>query len=279
MSHRTAVGMVIRLALVALAGAGTSAWAQTVPLGTASNFSVLGAQAVTSTGPTALFGDLGISPNGQSSVTGFPPGIVIGTTHFADAVALDAQNSLTTAYNTAAGRPCGTVITADLGGSTRLPGVYCTPPATSMGLTGTVTLDAQGDPNAVFIFQVGSTLTTASASQVRLINGGSSCNIFWQIGSSATLGTGTSFLGNILAQDSITVTTAAGVSGRLLARTAAVTLDSNTISACGTAVVVGVIPSTFSGAALVPTLSEWALILLGALLIPFGLVGIRRHTM
>jgi len=214
------------------------AFAQTAPsLGQAAGFGVLAASAVTSTGPTVVAGDLGISPNNASSVTGFTfstppgPGQVTGTTHFADALALGAQNDVTAAYNNLAGQACDTTISADLGGSTLTPGVYCS--ASTMGLTGTLTLDAQGDPNAVFIFQVGSSLTTASASLVNVINGGNNCNVFWQIGASATLGTGSTFVGNILALASITVTTGASVDGRALARTAAVTLDSSAVSACG----------------------------------------------
>jgi hypothetical protein len=213
-------------------------FAQTAPsLGQAASFGVVAASAVTSTGPTVVSGDLGISPSNASSVTGFTfstppgPGQVIGTPHFADAVALAAQNAVTAAYNNLAGQMCDTTISADLGGSTLPPGVYCS--ASTMGLTGTLTLDAQGDPNAVFIFQVGSSLTTASAASVSVINGGSNCNVFWQIGASATLGTGTTFAGNILALASITLTTGASVDGRAFARTGAVTLDSSFVSACG----------------------------------------------
>lgn len=262
--------------LVALLGslitfAAVPAVAQTVPLGTAASFGVLGGSAVTNTGPTVIEADLGISPNGISSVTGFPPGIVIGTTHFADAVALSAQNDVTTAYNTLAGRACNTTISADLGGSTLPPGVYCA--AGSMGLTGTLTLDAQGNPNAVFIFQIGTTLTTASASRVNVINGGSGCNVFWQVGSSATLGTGSAVAGNILALQSITVTTGAGVSGRLLARNAAVTLDSSTVRACGGAVAG---PPNFASAHTVPTSSLWSLLLFASVLLPLAVFAIRR---
>lgn len=212
--------------------------AATAPsLGQAASFGVLGALAVTNTGPSIVAGDLGISPNNASSVTGFTfstppgPGQVTGTPHFADALALGAQNDVTTAYNNLAGQVCGTTISADLGGSILTPGVYCS--ASTMGLTGTLTLDAQGDPNAVFIFQIGSSLTTASASSVIVINGGNSCNVFWQIGASATLGTGSTFAGNILALTSITITTGASVDGRALARTGAVTLDSSAVSVCG----------------------------------------------
>lgn len=204
--------------------------AQTVDLGTAGGFAVLGASAVTNTGPTVIVGDLGISPNNASSVTGFPPGQIIGATHFADALALSAQNDTTTAYDILAGRACDTTVSGDLGGSTLTPGVYCS--ATSMALTGTLTLDAQNDPDAVFVFQIGSTLTTASASSVQVINGGQHCNVFWQVGSSATLGTGSSFIGNILALASITLTTGTSASGHLLARTGAVTLDDGLVSVC-----------------------------------------------
>lgn len=206
------------------------ALAQTVPLGNATSFSVLGASAITNTGNTVVTGDLGISPNNASSVTGFPPGMVVGATHFADAVALAAQNDVTEAYNTLTSRPCGTTVAADLGGSLLVPGVYCS--GSTMGLTGALTLDAQGDPNAVFVFQIGSALTTASGASVNIINGGSACNVFWQIGSSATLGTGTSFQGNIIALSSITLNTGTSVNGRVLARTGAVTLANNAVSVC-----------------------------------------------
>ena len=212
------------LAVLALAG---SARAQApVSLGTAGSFAVLAGTTVTNTGPTVINGDLGLSPG--TSVTGFPPGTVNGTQHIANAVAGQAQIDLTTAYNTAAAQaPTGTV-TADLGGQTLTPGVYRS--ATSLGLTGTLTLDAQGNPNAVFIFQAGSTLITASGSSVNLINGAQACNVFWQVGSSATLGTGSTFRGTILALTTITATTGAVVDGRLLARNGATTLDSNTVT-------------------------------------------------
>jgi len=201
-----------------------------IPLGTASNFGVLGGSAVTNTGPTIVNGNLGVSPG--SAVTGFPPGLVAGgTIHLADAVAMQAQNDLTVAYNTAAGLACGTDLTGqDLGGQTLTPGVYCF--SSSAQLTGTLTLNALGNPNAQFVFKMGSTLTTASGAAVVFVNGAGSCNLFWQVGSSATLGTGTSFAGNILSLQSITMTTGASVAGRLLARNGAVTLDSNTVSPC-----------------------------------------------
>jgi hypothetical protein len=209
------------------------AFAQAPSLGTASNFAVLGGSGVTNTGATVVDGEVGSSPT--PAVTGFPPGIVInGTIHANDAVAQQAQSDLTVAYNSLAGLACGTNLTGqDLGGLTLQAGVYCF--ASSAQLTGILTLDAQGDPNAEFIFQIGSTLTTASNSAVLLINSGESCNVYWQVGSSATLGTSTQFVGNILALTSITMTTSANASGRLLARNGAVTLDTNGVSLCAAA--------------------------------------------
>jgi hypothetical protein len=210
--------------------AATSAAAaqSSVELGTTTPFAVLAGTTVTNTGPSVIFGDLGVSPG--SAVTGFPPGRVNnGTQHVADAVALQAQSDLTTAYNDAAGRTPVTVESnPDLGGTTLAPGVYNV--ASAMSLTGTVTLDGQGDPNAVFIFQAGSTLITASSSTVKLIGGTQACNVFWQVGSSATLGTNTTFVGSILALTSATVQTGTTVAGRVLARNGQVSLDTNTIS-------------------------------------------------
>ncbi|MEV7967061.1 ice-binding family protein [Sphaerisporangium sp. NPDC088356] len=198
-----------------------------VGLGTATSYAVLAGSAVTNTGPTVVTGDLGVNPG--SAVTGFPPGTVIGTIHAADAAAVQAQVDLTTAYNDAAGRTPVTTVPTELGGTTLTPGVY-TSAAGTLGITGNLTLDAQGDPNAVFIFQAASTLITASASTVTLIGGAQACNVFWQVGSSATLGTSSSFVGSILALASITVTTGVTVNGRLLARNGAVTLDSDTVT-------------------------------------------------
>jgi LPXTG-motif cell wall-anchored protein len=195
-----------------------------VGLGTATSYSVLAGSAVTSTGATTLGGDLGVSPG--SSITGFPPGVASGTTHAADAAAAQAQADATTAYDDAAGRGPATAIAADLGGQTLVSGVYA---GGAVGLTGTLTLDAQGDPSAVFVFQTASTLITASSSVVSLIGGARACNVYWKVGSSATLGTGSSFVGTILALTSITVTTGSTVDGRLLARNGAVTLDAATV--------------------------------------------------
>jgi hypothetical protein len=198
-------------------------------LGTTQSFAVLAGSTVTNTGPTVVTSNLGVSPG--LSVTGFPPGEVNGgTIHASDAVAAQAQNDLTTAYNALAGQACSTNLTGqDLGGLTLTPGTYCF--TSSAQLTGTLTLDAQGDPAAVFVLQIGSTLTTASHSSVRMINGGNGCNVYWQVGSSATVGTGTIIAGSIMALTSITLTTGASVQGRALARNGAVTMDTNAVSA------------------------------------------------
>jgi hypothetical protein len=202
--------------------------AQTAPtLGTSQSFAVLGASTVTNTGPSVVTGDLGLSPG--TSITGFPPGIVVGTTHQTDAVAAGAQADALTAYTFLAGEACTQTLSTDLGGLTLPAGVYCF--TSSAQLTGTLTLNAQGNPNAVFIFKIGSTLTTASNSSVVMVNSGVPCNVFFQVGSSATLGTGTAFLGSIFAEASVTVNTGATVEpGRVVALNGAVTLDSNIVS-------------------------------------------------
>ena len=201
------------------------------PLGTEQSFAVLGGSTVTNTGSSVITGNLGVSPG--SAITGFPPGIVTGVTHAADAEALQAQTDTTAAYIDLASQACTSDLTGqDLGGKTLVPGVYCF--SSSSQLTGALTLDAGGVSNAVWVFKAGSTLTTAVNSSVVLINGANPCNVFWQVGSSATLGTTTSFVGNIFALTSITLNNGASVSGRVLARNGAVTLDNNivTVPAC-----------------------------------------------
>jgi len=181
---------------------------------------------VTSTGGSTVNGDLGISPG--LTLTGAPT--VNGTTHLADPIAAQAQLDLTVAYNDAAGRTVGAITVAgNLGGQTLAPGLYKSTSSLEIS-SGDLTLDAQGDANAVFIFQMGSTLTTTAGRQVILSGGAKAANIFWQVGSSATLGTTSVMKGTILTLTSITVTTGATVEGRLLARNGAVTLDSNTIT-------------------------------------------------
>jgi hypothetical protein len=224
-----ATGRFVIAIVVAFAAFGTqSAAAQQAPvgLGTAASFAVLAGTTVTNTGPSTISGDLGVSPG--AAVVGFPPGAVNnGVIHAADAVALQAQADVATAYNDAAGRAATATVTADLGGQTLVSGVYT---GGALGLTGTLTLDAQGDPTAVFVFQAASTLITASTSTVSLINGADPCNVFWQVGSSATLGTNSVFVGTVLALTSVAATTGATVQGRLLARNGEVTLDTNVIT-------------------------------------------------
>lgn len=232
--HVGTVGRLVVALGVVLAAIGTqSAAAQQAPvgLGTAGSFAVLAGATVTNTGPSTISGDLGVSPG--SAVVGFPPGTVSnGVIHAADAVALQAQADVTTAYNDAAGRATTATVTADLGGQTLVAGVYT---GGALGLTGALTLDAQGDPNAVFVFQAASTLITASTSSVNLINGANPCNVYWQVGSSATLGTNSVFVGTVLALTSVAATTGATVQGRLLARNGEVTLDNNVITAASCA--------------------------------------------
>jgi hypothetical protein len=215
------IGLISTLLLASSASAATA----TVGLATAESYSVLGGSTVTNTGPTTMFGDLGLSPG--SSVTGAPH--VLGATHVDDAVAIGAKSSLTTAYNDAASRPSNGSAGTDLAGQVFLPGVRAASSSLLLS-SGSVTLDAQGDPGAVFIFQIASTLITGSNTSVALINGAQACNVFWQVGSSATLGTGTRFVGTVMANASIAAKTAATIHGRLLARTGAVTLDTNTIT-------------------------------------------------
>ncbi len=248
---RAGAGLVSILSLTALALPGSSLAAQApVGLGTADSFAVLAGSTATNTGPSVLNGDLGVSPG--TSLTGFtgaPNGIVNGATHAADAVAASAESALTNAIGDAAGRGPAAAVTADLGSQTLTPGVYNGP---TLGLTGALTLDAQGDPNAVFIFQAGSTLTTAVGSSVNLVNGAQACNVFWEIGSSATLGSASLFTGNILASASISMDNAVTVLGRALASTGAVTLINDTITAahCATPVVT---PPTSGGTPPTPT--------------------------
>jgi hypothetical protein len=214
------------LAILLAAPATATAALPTVDLGTTSSFAVLAGSTITNTGPTTITGDVGLHPGtaftGQSSVT------LNGALHLADAVALQAKNDLVTAYNDAAGRTPVTRIATELGGKTLKSGVYDSADGT-FEITGTLTLDAEGDPNAVFVFKTASTLITASGSGVSLLNGARFCRIFWKVGSSATLGTDSHFVGHIFAYASITATTGATVQGQLLAMTGAVTLDTNTI--------------------------------------------------
>ncbi len=200
-------------------------------LGAASLFGVLGGTSVTNSGPSSIDGNLGLWSG--TSLTGFPPGIVTGTIDAANAIAMQAQTDLTGAYNAAAAQPCGGVLTGqNLGGQTLTAGVYCF--ASAAQLNGNLILNAQGNANAVFLFEVGGTLTTLSNSQVTMINGGNGSNVMWQVGGSATLGSSSQFAGNILALSNITLDSGADIScGRALALNGAVTMNSNDISING----------------------------------------------
>lgn len=214
-------------ALVVLIWPATALAATQPPLGTAGNYAVLAGSTITNTGPSWITGKMGLSPG--TSVSGFPPG-TSGQRDVANAAALQAKNDLTIAYNNAAGQVPFTTLTGNLGGRTLVAGTYRF--SSSAQLTGTLILNGGG----VYIFQIGSTLTTASSAAVRLIGGARPCNVFWKVGSSATIGTATTMVGTIMAQASITMTTGATLNGRALARTGAVTLDTNRIiqpSGCG----------------------------------------------
>jgi len=221
--------------LFGISGAAKAATA-TVNLGSADIFAILAGSGITNTGATTIAGDAGSSAidtqTGFGTVT-FSSGANHTTVNPNDATTQTAKVDLATAYTDAAGRtPATPIVGGELGGRTLTPGAYKdNDDPDALALTGTLTLDAQGNTDAVFIFQSGSTLTTASGSRISLINGAMSCNIFWQITSSATLGTTTDFKGNILALTSITLNTGATVNGRVLARNGEVTLDANTITA------------------------------------------------
>jgi Ice-binding-like len=218
-----------------------------VGLGAANLFAVLGGTAITNTGPSYINGNLGLWSG--SSITGFPPGTVNGTIDTNNAIAVRAQTDLTSAYNLAAAQPCGGVLTGqNLGGQTLTAGVYCF--ASSAQLTGNLILNAQGDANAVFIFEIGGTLTTLSNSHVTIINGGTGNNVFWQVGNSATLGTASQFAGNILALSNITLNSGADIScGRALTLNGAVTMDTNEISMNGPGCSAGIASASEPGTA------------------------------
>jgi Ice-binding-like len=244
-----------------------TAFAATQPrLGTALNFTVLAGSAITNVGPSVITGNLGLSPGTASSLTGFPPGTVTGAKHTGtDAVGLQAKNDLITAYTDAASAPTTSDLTGkNLGGKNLTPGVYTF--SSSAQLTGPLTLSGKG----VFIFRIGSTLTTASASKVLLRNGANACSVWWQVGSSATLGSATQFQGNLMALSSITMITGANILfGRALARNGALTLGTNRITppagACSTSVTV---PATGAGSIL-PSVGLVTMIV-GGLMVAMG---------
>jgi hypothetical protein len=218
------------LLLAGALGTATPARAATaVGLGAADSFAVLAGAGITNTGPTTLTGDTGTFPT--TSVTGGGSITQTGTAHGGDAVTQQAKTDLVTAYDSAAGQGPPTALPADPSGSTLVPGVYTQ--AVDIGLTGTLTLDAGGNPSSVFVLQAGRDLITASGSSIQLVGGAQACNVFWQVGASTTLGTGSLLRGTVLSLTSITAQTSAVIEGRLLARNGAVTLDSNTITRPG----------------------------------------------
>jgi len=220
----TVLAVSIATVVALLGGTANAAIVGTVPLATAAKYSVLAGSTVTNTGGSVLNRSIGLWPG--ASVTGFPPGHVVppATINKANAAAHAAKNDLTTAYINAKGRPVNFTTTSNLANKHLQAGVYSGPSKSPLSLTGPLVLDGAGNLNSVFIFQTDSTLITASASTVTLINGAQECNVFWQVGSSATLGSGSVFRGTIMALASVTVNSGVTVHGRALARSAAVTL-------------------------------------------------------
>jgi hypothetical protein len=235
--------------------------AATAPdLGTATSFAVLAGAGITNTGATTVSGDIG-SSGSSSAITGFPPGVVLfpSINHGGDAVTQGAKTALTTAYNSAAGQSVTKTISTELGGQTLVPGVYNSADGTFSLTSGILTLDGGGDPNAVFIFQMASTLTTAAGGTLAFINptAASACNIYWQVGSSATIGAGSVFAGNILALASISMNAGAILSGRALAQTGAVTLITNTIAPSGCATLAASVRSFTATSSAGSVLLKW----------------------
>ena len=245
------------LAVTFLLAASSPAWAATaaIDLGTASSFAVLAGSGITNTGPTTITGDVGTFPT--TSMSGFGSVTLAGVNHGGDAVTQDAKQALRTAYVQAAGSGPAAAVATELGGRTLTPGVYH---GGTLAITGALTLDTQGDPDAVFVFQSDATLVTASASSVVVLGGGTACNVFWQVGSSATFGADATLVGTVIADTSISAGDGATFQGRLLALGGAVTLQRNTITARTCAASAGVVdpaaaavPDGGPAAAAIPT--------------------------
>lgn len=242
----------------------------------ATPFAVLAGTTVTCAGASTITGDVGVSPG--AAIVGFPaPCTDVGTLRVPPA-SDPAQLDLTAAYTTLAGLPCAATVGPDLAGLTLTQGVYCVGAAVS-NLTGTLTLDAQGNPNAVFVFRMSSTLITSPASTVSLVNGANACGVEWQVSSSATIDVGTTFVGNILALTSIALNSGANLAGRALARNGAVTLNNNNVSfgACGARSGPGGTPPPFPppGVPTLPEIGEWALLVI---LLGGGVYLVSRRT-
>jgi hypothetical protein len=252
----------------------SSALAQGYLSSTLKTFAVLGGTTSTCAGASVITGDVGVSPG--PSIVGFPsPCTDTGTVRVPpDPVPAQAQLDLTTAYTTLAALPCAATVGPNLAGLTLTQGVYCVGAAVS-NLTGTLTLNAQGNPAAVFVFQMSSTLITSPGSTVLLTNGANACSVEWQVSSSATIDVGTTFVGNILALTSITMNTGANLTGRALARNAAVTMNANTVSfaACGASGVPPPFPPP--GVPTLPEIAEWALLVI---LLGTGVYLVGRRT-
>ncbi len=251
-----------------------------VNLGSTSSYAVLAGSTITNTGSTTISGDaggdVGLSPG--TSFTGQSTATISGSIHLADAAAVLAKADLVAAYNDAESRTPVTRISSELGGTKLVPGTYDSADGTFQ-ITGTLTLDAQGDPDGVFVFKTASTLVTASNSNVNLINSARYCRIFWKVGSSATLGVNSHFVGHLFALASITANTGATLQGQLLARNGAVTLDGNTITNGNCAVTAAQVTDTpeqvtntaTPGGQIPNTATPWYNILLtGAILILVG---------
>ena len=242
-----------------------------VAVGDTKNFAILAGSTITNTGGTVVYGDIGLFPG--TSFTGSADVVLDGEVHLTDTDASQAKDALTQAYNDVAGRTPVTIIPTELGGQTLLPGVYASESGT-FEITGTLTLDGQGDSSAIFIFQMASTLVTASNSKVELTNSASSCQVYWQVGSSATLGVNSDFAGRIYASESITLNNGAEVIGQVLAMTGAVTLDNNVISnqVCMSSQVDNGLPNTSDN------LVNQVLLAVALLLIGISLLYVAKDT-
>ena len=225
-SSRLAAATLALVCTTALLAPSPASAATVIDLGTATSFAVLAGSGITNTGATTITGDVGSFPT--TSMTGFDTVTLSGVNHAGDAVTQGAKNDLTTAYDQAFASAPATSVATELGGRTLTPGTYH---GSTLGITGALTLDTQGDPQAVFVFQTDSTLITASASSVVVLGGSTACNVFWQVGSSATFGANSTLVGSVLADTSISAGDGATFQGRLLARGGAVTLQHNTITA------------------------------------------------
>lgn len=242
-----------------------------VKTGNTKNFAILAGSTITNTGNTVVYGDIGLFPG--TSFTGSADVVLDGQVYLTDTDASLAKDALVEAYNDVAGRTPVTIIATELGGQTLIPGVYASDSGT-FEITGTLVLDAQGDPEAIFIFQMATTLITASNSTIELTNAANSCEIYWQVGSSATLGVDSTFSGRIYASESITLNKGAEVAGQILAMTGAVTLDNNIVSnqLCVTTDNVDDLPNTSDN------LFNQILLAASLLLIGFSLLYLARET-